>query len=142
MRAKRKKRIVSAWIGTAFAQDDAQTAGRQWWQVADQARSRLPKLAALMDEAEADVLAYMNFPVQHLAKLHSTNPFARLKGEIKRRSEAVGIFPDEDAAIRLIGALLLEPNDEWVVRRARHMTLESIAPLGNDQFISLPLLAA
>ena len=70
---KSQRRIVSAWIGTAFAQDDAAAARKQWRDVADQARPRLPKLATLMDEAEADVLAYMGFPVQHRAKLHSTD---------------------------------------------------------------------
>jgi len=139
---KSQRRIVSAWVGTAFAQDDAAAARKQWRQVADQARPRLPKLAALMDEAEADVLAYMNFPVQHRAKLHSTNPLERLNGEIKRRSDVVGIFPNEDAVVRLIGALLLEQNDEWVVQRARYMTLETIAPLGDNPLVSLPPLAA
>ena len=103
-----QRRIVSAWIGTAFAQDDAAAAGKQWRKVADQARSRVPKLAKLMDEAEADVLAYMDFPAQHRAKIHSTNPIERLNGEIKRRSDVAGIFPNEDAVTRLIGALLLE----------------------------------
>ena len=132
MRARRQRRIVSAWIGTAFAQDDAAAARKQWREVADQARPRLPKLAALMDEAEADVLAYMGFPAQHRAKMHSTNPLERLNGEIKRRSEVVGIFPNEAAVTRLIGALLLEQNDEWAVQRARYMTLETIAPLSDD----------
>src|SRR6201998_43613 len=91
---KTQRRIVSAWIGTAFAQDDAEAARKQWRQVADQARSRVSKLAALMDDAEADVLAYMGFPSQHRAKIHSTNPLERLNGEIKRRSEVVRIFPN------------------------------------------------
>jgi len=139
---KTQRRIVAAWIGTAFAQDDAAAARKQWRQVADQARPRVPKLAALMDEAEADVLAYMDFPVQHRAKLHSTNPLERLNGEIKRRSEVVGIFPNEAAVTRLIGALLLEQNDEWAVQRARYMSLETIAPLSDNPIVSLPPMAA
>jgi putative transposase len=139
---KAQRRIVSAWIGTAFAQDDAEAARKQWRQVADQARPRISKLAGLMDDAEADVLAYMGFPAQHRTKIHSTNPLERLNGEIKRRSEVVGIFPNEAAVIRLIGALLLEQNDEWAVQRARYMTLETIAPLGHDLSVSLPLIAA
>ena len=139
---KTQRRIVSAWIGTAFAQDDAEAARKQWRQVADQARPRISKLAALMDHAEADVLADMGFPAQHRTKLHSTNPLERLNGEIKRRSEVVGIFPNEAAVTRLVGALLLEQNDEWAVQRARYMTLETIAPLGHDLSVSLPLIAA
>ena len=139
---KTQRRIVSAWIGTAFAQDDAAAARKQWREVADQARSRVPKLAALMDEAEADVLAYMGFPAQHRTKLHSTNPIERVNHEIKRRSDVVGIFPNEAAITRLIGALLLEQNDEWAVQRSRYMTLETIAPLGDDPRVSLPALAA
>ena len=138
---KTQRRIVSAWVGTAFAQDDAAAARKQWRQVADQARPRVPKLAALMDDAEADVLAYMGFPAQHRPKLHSTNPLERLNSEIKRRSEVVGIFPNEDAVTRLIGALLLEQNDEWAVQRARYMSLETIAPLSDDPIVGLPLAA-
>ena len=139
---KTQRRIVSAWVGTAFAQDDAAAARKQWREVADQARPRMPKLAKLMDDAEADVLAYMGFPGQHRVKLHSTNPLERLNGEIKRRSDVVGIFPNEAAVTRLIGALLLEQNDEWAVQRARYMSLETIAPLSDTAAVSLPPLAA
>jgi transposase-like protein len=139
---KTQKRVVSAWVGTAFAQDDAAMARKQWREVADQMRPRLPKLAGLLDEAEADVLAYMDFPAQHRAKLHSTNPLERLNGEIKRRADVVGIFPNEAAVTRLIGALLLEQNDEWATQRARYMTLETIAPLSDTPLVRMPELAA
>jgi len=114
----------------------------QWRLVADQIRPKVPKLATLMDEAETDVLAYMTFPAQHRAKLHSTNPLERLIGEVKRRTEVVGIFPNEEAITRLVGAILLEQNDEWAVQRARYMTLETIAPLSDDPLVSLPALAS
>jgi transposase-like protein len=114
------KLVVSAFIATAFAQDDAEAARTQWRKVADQLRLKLPKLAAFLDVAETDVLAYMTFPPQHRTKLHSTNPIERLNGEIKRRTEVVGIFPNEDAIVRLIGAILLEQNDEWAVQRGRY----------------------
>jgi transposase-like protein len=136
------RRVVSAFIATAFAQDDAEAARQQWRRVADQLRPKVPKLAALMDTAEPDVLAYMGFPAAHRVKLHSTNPLERLNGEIKRRTEVVGIFPNEAAITRLVGAILLEQNDEWAVQRSRYMTLESIAPIGDDPLVSLPTLAA
>jgi transposase-like protein len=139
---KSGRRVVSAFIGTAFAQDDAKAASAQWRQVADQLRPRVPRLANLMDEAETDVLAYMTFPPAHRTKLHSTNPIERLNGEIKRRTEVVGIFPNEDAITRLIGAILLEQNDEWAVQRARYMTLESVVPMSDDPLVSLPPVAA
>ena len=139
---KSGRRVVSAFIATAFAQDDAEAATAQWRKVADQLRPKLPKLAGFLDEAETDVLAYMTFPPQHRTKLHSTNPIERLNGEIKRRTEVVGIFPNEDAIVRLIGAILLEQNDEWAVQRARYMTLETIAPLSDDPTVSLPAIAS
>ena len=139
---KTQRRIVAAWVGTAFAQDDAATARKQWRHVADELRPRVPKLATLMDTAEADVLAFMGFPAQHRAKIHSTNPIERLNHEIKRRADVVGIFPNEAAVTRLIGALLLEQNDEWAVQRARYMTLETITTMSDDPNLTLPLLAA
>ena len=133
--------VASAFIATAFAQEDAEAAKAQWRKVADQLRPKLPKLAAFMDDAEADVLAYMDFPAVHRAKLHSTNPLERLNGEVKRRTDVVGIFPNEDAITRLVGAILLEQNDEWAVQRARYMTLETIAPLRDNPIVSLPAVA-
>jgi putative transposase len=138
------RRVVSAFVATAFAQDDAGKASRQWRLVADQLRPKVPKLAALMDEAEHDVLALMSFPQQHRTKLHSTNPFERLNGEIKRRTDVVGIFPNEAAITRLVGAILLEQNDEWCgvnpLQRARTTSLETIAAMGDDEPVSLPVL--
>jgi len=139
---KQGRRVVSAFIGTAFAQDDADAARAQWRQVADQLRPRVRKLAEFMDEAETDVLAYMSFPAAHRPKLHSTNPIERLNGEIKRRTEVIGIFPNEAAITRLIGAILLEQNDEWAVQRARYMTLETVVPLSDDPLVNLPPVAA
>jgi putative transposase len=135
------RRVVAAFIGTAFVQEDAEAASKQWRQVADQLRPKVPKLAAFMDEAEADVLAFMSFPKDHRPKIHSINPLERLNGEIKRRTDVVGIFPNEDAITRLIGALLLEQNDEWTVQRGRYMSLETIAPLSDDPIVKLPAVA-
>ena len=132
---KNGRRVVSAFIATAFAQETAEAASLQWRAVADQIRTKVPKLAAIMDDAEPDVLAYMTFPKEHRAKLHSTNPIERLNGEIKRRTDVVGIFPNDDAIVRLVGALLLEQNDQCVVQRARYMTLETIAQT-NDACLS------
>jgi putative transposase len=138
---KQGRRVVAAFIATAFAQEDAETARTQWRQVADQLKPKVPKLAALMDEAEADVLAFMSFPKDHRPKIHSTNPLERVNGEIKRRTEVVGIFPNEAAITRLVGAILLEQNDEWAVQRARYMTLETIAPLSENSLVTLPAVA-
>ena len=139
---KTQRRIVSAWIGTAFAEVDAPAAHAQWRTVADQLRPRVPKLAALMDAAEHDVLAYMDFPREHRAKLNSTNPIERLNGEIKRRTDVVGIFPNEAAITRLIGARLLEQSDEWATQRARYMTLETMSAISDTATVSLPAVAA
>ena len=139
---KQGRGVVSAFIGTAFAQPDAEAARKQWRQVADQLRPKVKKLAEFMDEAENDVLAYMDFPAAHRAKLHSTNPIERVNGEIKRRTDVVGIFPNDEAIYRLVGAILLEQNDEWAVQRGRYMTLESVATVSDNPIVLLSAVPA
>jgi putative transposase len=120
--------MVAAAIRQAFLQPDAAAAHNTWRHVADQLRPRWPKLAAVMDDSEHDVLAYMAFPFQHRTKLHSTNPLERLNKEVKRRADVVGIFPNEASITRLIGAVLLEQNDEWLLQ-CRYMQIEGMAEL-------------
>ena len=107
-------------------------ARRQWRAVADQLRERFPKIGALMDNSEADVLAHLSFPKAHRLQIHSTNPLERLNAEVKRRTDVVGIFPNEAAIVRLVGALLLEQNDEWQLQR-RYLQLEGLQALGDNQ---------
>jgi putative transposase len=129
--------MVAAAIRQAFLQADAEAAHQTWRHVADQLRPRWPKLSALMDESEHDVLAYMNFPAQHRAKLHSTNPLERLNKEVKRRSDVVGIFPNEASIVRLIGAVLLEQNDDWLLQH-RYMQVEAMTDLTPLSIDALP----
>jgi transposase-like protein len=122
--------VVAAAIRQVFLQPDHASAVQSWRHVADQLRARWPKLGALMDGAEADVLAYMAFPSQHRTKLHSTNPLERLNKEIKRRADVLGIFPNEDSITRLIGAVLLEQNNEWQLQH-RYMQAEGMTELAS-----------
>ncbi len=119
--------VVAAFLRAAFAQKDATSANAQGRKGADQLRSKAAKLAAMMDDMDADVLAHIGFPQAHRIKLHSTNPIERPSGAIKRSTDVVGIFPSEAAIRRLVGAHFLEQNGEWVVQRGRYMTLETIA---------------
>jgi putative transposase len=142
---KSQHTMVAAAIRQAFLQPDAEAAHNAWRHVADQLRPRWPKLAALMDDSEHDVLAYMAFPTQHRTKLHSTNPLERLNKEVKRRADVVGIFPNEASITRLIGAVLLEQNDEWLLQH-RYMQIEGMAeltpPLIDTDPAKLPPIAA
>ena len=135
-------RVAIGASGAGGFQNDAGSARAQWRQVADQIRPKVPKLAVVLDEAEEDMLVCMTFPKSHWARLHNTNPIEGLNGEIKRRAEIVGVFSGEATIIRLIRAILLEQNDERAIQRVRYMTLETIAPLGDDPHIMLPVVAA
>ena len=138
--SKAEHSMVSAAIRSVFAQDNQADASQTWRHVADQLRQRFGKLAALMDDAEADVIAFMAFPRAHWPKLHSTNPIERLNKEVKRRADVVGIFPNEPSIRRLVGAILLEQNDEWQLQH-RYMSLETMTGLA-EQATSLPKIAA
>ena len=129
---KGQRQMVLAMINTVFAQESLDAAIAQWRTVADQLRSKFPKLATMLDRSEADVLAFMSFPKAHHKQIHSTNPLERLNAEIKRRTNVVGIFPNEAAITRLVGALLLEQSDEWSLQR-RYMQLEGLQALADNQ---------
>lgn len=124
--AKAQQTMVSAALRQAFIQPDRASASQTLRHVADQLRPKWPKLAAFIDDSEVDVLAHMDCPAQHRSKIHSTNPLERLNKEVKRRADIVGIFPNEGAIIRLIGAVLLEANDEWQLQH-RYMQTEPMA---------------
>ncbi len=128
---KRHQSMVAAAIRTAFAQQDQAEAQTQWRETADSLRQRFAKVAAMMDDAEADVLAHTAFPAAHWSKIASTNPLERLNKEIKRRADVVGIFPNEAAITRLVGAGILEQSEEWQVRRC-YMAKHSLAELQDD----------
>ena len=126
----KQRGMLAAAIRTPFLQETEKEAHAEWRTVADRLRERFPRAAAMMDEAEHDVLAYMSFPKSHWPQIRSTNPIERVNLEIKRRTNVVQIFPNEAAIIRLVGALLLEQNDEWAVSR-RYMSLETLARVGH-----------
>jgi putative transposase len=138
---KGQRQMVLALINTVFAQDSAEAASAQWRVVADQLRAKFPKLAAMMDEAEPDVLAFKSFPKAHWAQIASTNPLERVNAEIKRRTNVVGIFPNDPAITRLVGALLLEQNDEWQLQR-RYLQLEGLQTISDNQPIRLSAVMA
>jgi putative transposase len=129
---KGQRQAVLAMINTIFVQETAEAASVQWRSVADQLRPKFPRLAAMMDDAEHEVLTFMTFPKAHRTQIHSTNPLERLNAEVKRRTNVIGIFPNDGAIIRLVGAMMLEQNDEWSLQR-RYMQLEGLQSLSDNQ---------
>lgn len=125
---------IAAIVRTVFAQPDYPSAMTQLHKVADGLRARFPQAAALLEDAAEDILAHKHFPEEHRRQLHSTNPLERLNKEIKRRSNVVGIFPNVRATLRLVGAILLEQDEEWAVAERRYFSAESmrrlLTPLG------------
>ena len=134
---KGTQQMVAATIRTVFVQPDSTSAREQWRRVADQVRPRFPRVAQLLDAAEEEVLAYLAFPQEHWRQIWSNNPQERLNKEVKRRTDVVGIFPNDRAVIRLVGAVLAEYHDEWQVAR-RYFSAESVAKLAPPSPDSLP----
>jgi len=132
---KSAQQLVAATIRTVFAQPEPEMARQTWRQVAEGFRARYPKLTALLDDAEADVLAYLVFPSEHWRQIWSNNPLERVNREVKRRTDVVGIFPNEAAMVRLVGMILAEQHDEWQVTR-RYFSAESLAKLALPQTAS------
>jgi transposase-like protein len=125
---KGAQQMVAATIRTLLYQADAESARSTWRNVSDGFRSRWPRLAQLLDDAEDEVLAYLAFPDEHWRQLWSTNPQERLNKEVKRRTDVIGISPNERAVIRLVGSVLAEQYDEWAVAR-RYFSADSGAKL-------------
>jgi putative transposase len=139
---KSAQQMVAATIRTVFVQPDAAAAREQWRKVADSFRPRFVRLAELLDQAEADVLAYLVFPSAHWRQIWSNNPLERLNKEVKRRTDVVGIFPNTAAVVRLVGCVLAEQHEEWQVAR-RYFAAESLAKIAEpEEVMPLPLLAA
>ena len=136
----KQRPAVAAMLKTIFAQETKADAEAQWDTVADALREKIEKLGSLMDASRDDVLACMSVPREHWPQIASTNPLERVNREVKRRADVIGIFPNDDAIIRLVGALMLETNDEWAVAR-RYMSLESLARITDNPTVRLPPVA-
>ena len=120
--------MVAATVRTIFHQDSREQAQAQLRQVCATLGGRFPKVVELLTEAEEEILTFYDFPREHWRQIYSTNPLERLNKELKRRSAVVGIFPNREAVIRLLGALLAEQNDEWLVQR-HYFSEESMTKL-------------
>jgi len=120
--------MLAALIRPLFNADSGEQARELLGAALERLERPLPKVSALLEHAEEDILAFYAFPIDHWRKLRSTNPLERLNREIGRRTDVVGIFPDDASLIRLTTSLVIEQNDEWLVGR-RYLSLDSLAPL-------------
>ena len=130
--ARSQQQMVAAAIRQVFQAEDLDQAHLVLADVVGRLRSAVPKVAGLLEDAEEELLAFMAFPAEHRSKLRSTNPLERINREIGRRSDVVGIYPNDASVIRLSGALLLEQTDEWLVSR-RYLSAESLSKLYPDE---------
>ena len=131
--------VVRAALQQVFVQTEEQNAHATWREVAAQLEKSFPAVTEMMDEAEADVLAYFGFPKAHRVKIHSTNTLERLNKEVKRRADVVGIFPNEESITRLLGAVLTEQNEEWLLQN-RYLPQHSMAEI--DQTAETEIIEA
>jgi transposase-like protein len=122
----RDKKEVADAVRLVFEQPCRQSAEDQLRHLAERMDPIYPKAAALLLEAESDILAYKSFPKEHWRRIHSTNLVERLNKEIKRRTKVVGVFPDQPAVIRLVGSLLTEIDDDWRAIQRRYFSVESM----------------
>jgi putative transposase len=134
---KSSQAMVSSIVRTIFAQPTQEAAKEQLALVVKQLKSRFPKAMDVLQQAEEDVLAYMTFPREHWRQICSTNPLERLNREIRRRMDVVGIFPNRDSVIRLVGTILQEQDEEWSIGR-RYFSLESMAKVTGNQALLAP----
>jgi putative transposase len=125
--------MVLAAIRTIWAQPDAAAVAEQLDEIVAKLEPRFPVVAAMLAEAKADVTAFAAFPFSHWKKIWSTNPLERVNKEIKRRTDVVGIFPNEAAILRLAGAVLLEVHDEWAIAERRYLAEGSMARLDQSR---------
>ena len=137
----RHRQVIAALIRTIFVQPDRDSARAQLRAVVEQLRPYAPAVAERLEAMEADLLAYTGFPTAHWSKIWSNNPIERLNRELKRRTDVVGIFPDRASVIRLVGAILVEINDEMIAAERRYIAAASVADL-TDQPAELSLPAA
>jgi transposase-like protein len=132
---KRDKALVAAAIRTIFAQPDREAAKQQLMEVVTAMSSRWQKAAEVLERAEDDILAYMAFPQKHWTRIYSTNPLERLNKEVKRRTNVVGVFPDQPSVIRLAGSILMEFDDEWQAADRRYFSLETMRELTHPEVL-------